>query len=348
VSEVPQGVIALDAMGGDGAPRVCIDAALEAVSEDGIPVLLVGPAKRIRRELGFFRSIPDDLEIVDAPDVVGMDDPPLVVLRGKQRSSLAVCAELVAGGQAEAMATAGNTGAAWIVAKTILGMIEGVERPALAAILPKLEGHTLLLDVGASVECRPQHLVQFAVMGSYYAEAVMGVREPSVGLMSVGEEQSKGGRRVREQHRVLASTGIRFVGNLEGRDVFPGDVDVLVCDGFTGNVILKPAEGLGEMVIGSLREEAQRSPLYGAGLLMAKGAFLGLRQKMDYSEYGGAPLLGVNGPCLVGHGRSTTRALRNAIRYAAHYSASSVIERIRDKLDDVLDVSAEKGSSRHA
>jgi glycerol-3-phosphate acyltransferase PlsX len=339
------GGIAVDAVGGDGAPNVSIEAALEAVNEYGVVVHLVGPARRIRRELGIFRTVPDGLEIVDAPDVVGMDDPPLVVLRGKRRSSLSVCAELVAKGRAKAMVTAGNTGAAWVAARTIMGMIEGVERPALAAILPRMQGHTLLLDVGATIECRPSHLVQFAVMGSYYAEAVMGVRQPSVGLMSVGEEESKGGRRVREQHRLLSSTGVRFVGNVEGRDVFSGNVDVIVCDGFTGNVILKTAEGLGEMVITALREEAQRSPLYGAGLLMAKGAFLGLRQKMDYSEYGGAPLLGVDGPCLVGHGRSTTRALRNAIRYADFYAESGVIERIRDKILDGFDISSETGSS---
>lgn len=337
--------IAVDAMGGDSAPAVTIQGALAAVTELGQPVLLVGPVRRLRRELGYFRSLPEGLELVDAPDVVAMDESPLVALRDKPRSSLAVCAELVGSGRAAAMFTAGNTGAAWVTMRAVLGMIDGVDRPALAAILPKLDGQTLLLDVGANLECRPSHLVQFAVMGSYYAHAVLGVSEPRVGLMSVGEEESKGGRRVREQHRVLASTGIRFVGNVEGRDVFSGTVDVIVCDGFTGNVVLKAAEGLGELVIGALREEARQSPLYGAGLLMAKGAFLKLRQKMDYSEYGGAPLLGVTGACLIGHGRSNAKAIRNAIRYAASYAASGVIRRIGDKIREGYAIPKDKGES---
>jgi glycerol-3-phosphate acyltransferase PlsX len=348
MQEADTGFIAVDAMGGDGAPRVAIEGALEAVTSDGIPVCLVGPAKRIRKELGVFRTLPDGLEVVDAPEVVGMDDPPLVVLRGKRESSLAVCARRVAGGDASAMVTAGNTGAAWVAAKSLLGMIEGVHRPALAAILPKLKGNTLLLDVGANVECKPSHLVQFAVMGALYASAVLGVREPTVGLMSIGEEENKGGRRVREQYRVLAGTGIRFIGNVEGRDVFSGNVDVIVCDGFTGNVVLKAAEGFGEMVIGYLKDEASRSPVYGAGLLMAKGAFLSLREKVDYSEYGGAPLLGVDGPCLIAHGRSTSRAIRNAIRYAAFYASSGVIRRIRDKVHEVLETPGERGEVRDA
>ena len=191
--------IALDAMGGDGSPQIRIQGALDAVSEYDHSVCLVGPIKRLRRELGRFRSIPSGLEMVDATDVVGMQDPPMTVLRGKRNSSLSVCADLVRSGRTSAMVTAGNTGAAWIAAKSALGMIGGVDRPALAAILPKLDGHTLVLDVGANVEAKPHQLVQFAVMGSYYASAVLGVEEPRVGLMSVGEEESKGGPRIRRQ-----------------------------------------------------------------------------------------------------------------------------------------------------
>jgi len=328
--------IAVDAMGGDGAPEAVVAGAVEATARLGVSVQLVGPVRRLRRELRRHQPVPKGLELVDAREVVGMDDPAVSVLRGKRNSSLTVCAELVRDGRAVAMVTAGNTGAAWVAAKSTLGMIEGVDRPALAAILPKVHGQTLLLDVGANVECKPLQLLQFAVMGSLYTEAVLGVRRPTVGLMSVGEEQGKGGPRVREQYRVLAAAGINFVGNVEGRDVFSGDVDVIVCDGFTGNVILKVAEGLGEMVIGTLREEARRSPVYGAGLLMAKGAFRNLRQKVDYSEHGGAPLLGVAGACLIGHGRSDARAIRNAIRFAASYATSSVLQRIGDKILEVL------------
>jgi glycerol-3-phosphate acyltransferase PlsX len=328
--------IALDAMGGDGSPQVRIQGALDAVADYGLPVSLVGPIKKLRRELGRFRTLPSGLELVDATDVIGMQDPPLTVLRGKRNSSLSVCAELVRSGQAAAMVTAGNTGAAWVAAKTALGMIRGVDRPALAAILPKIDGHTLVLDVGANVEVKPHQLVQFAVMGAYYASAVLGVENPRVGLMSVGEEETKGGPRIRRQYLVLKGTGINFIGNVEGRDVFTGAVDVVVCDGFTGNVVLKVAEGLGEMVVGMLKEEARQSPLYGAGLVLAKGAFRNVKRKVDYSEHGGAPLLGVDGACLVGHGRSTAKAIRNAIRFADSYASSDVIQHIGDKIREVF------------
>jgi len=331
-----KGPIAVDAMGGDGAPQTIIRGALESVTDSGISVCLVGPQKRLRRELGRFRFLPSGLEIVDAPEVVGMNDPAISVLRGKKNSSLNVCAELVHDGRATAMVTAGNTGAAWVAAKAALGMIDGVDRPALAAVVPKKEGHTLVLDVGANMECKPYQLVQFAVMGSFYAEAVLGVDSPRVGLMSVGEDESKGGPQARERNRVLKAAGINFTGNVEGGDVFNTEVDVIVCDGFTGNVILKVAEGFGEMVVGMLMDEARQSPMYGAGLLMAKGAFRNLRSRVDYSEYGGAPLLGVDGACLIGHGKSSAKAIRNAIHFAASYSSSGVIERIGDKILEVL------------
>ncbi len=327
-----KGPIAIDAMGGDGAPQAAISGAREAVEQLGIDILLVGPVKRLRKEMGRLRPLPGGIELVDAPDVVAMDDSPLSVLREKPDSSLSVCARLVKEGRAVAMVTAGNTGAAWVAAKSNLGMIDGVDRPALAVVLPKVEGRTLLLDVGANVVCKPEHLVQFAVMGSLYSQHVLGVPRPSVGLMSVGQEENKGGPRVREQYRSLASAGIRFKGAVEGRDVFSGDVDVIVTDGFTGNVILKVAEGLGEMVVSVLMEEARQSAVYGAGLLMAKGAFRNLKKKVDYSEHGGAPLLGIKGACLVAHGRSSSRAIRNAARSAGDYASSGIIGRIENTI----------------
>jgi glycerol-3-phosphate acyltransferase PlsX len=336
MSMADKGPIAVDAMGGDGAPQTIVRGALDAVNESGVSVCLVGPQKRLRRELGRFRFLPSGLELVDAPEVVGMNDPAISVLRGKKHSSLNVCAELVREGRATAMVTAGNTGAAWVAAKSALGMIDGVDRPALAAVVPKKEGHTLVLDVGANIECKPHQLVQFAVMGSFYAEAVLGVGSPKVGLMSVGEEETKGGPQARERNRVLNAAGINFIGNVEGGDVFNAEVDVIVCDGFTGNVILKVAEGFGEMVVGMLMDEARQSPMYGAGLLMAKGAFRNLRSRVDYSEYGGAPLLGVDGACLIGHGRSSAKAIRNAVHFAASYASCGVIERIGDKIIEVL------------
>jgi glycerol-3-phosphate acyltransferase PlsX len=336
------GPIAVDAMGGDGAPQVVIRGALDAVTVLGIPVILTGPQKKLRRELGRFRVLPSGLELADAPDVVSMEDPPVAVLRGKRRSSLNVCAELVREGRASAMVTAGNTGAAWVAAKAELGMIAGVDRPALAAVVPKNNGHTLVLDVGANIECKPNQLLQFALMGSLYATAVLEVPAPRVGLMSVGEEDGKGGARVREPNRILKEAGIHFVGNVEGGSVFSDHVDVIVCDGFTGNVILKVAEGFGEMVVGMLMDEARLSPMYGAGLLMAKGAFRNLRNKVDYAEYGGAPLLGVDGACLIGHGRSSARAILNAVRFAASYAESGVIENIRQAVREVPPRAAEE------
>ncbi len=330
--------IALDAMGGDDAPRVAIAGALEAIEQHGVAVRLVGPERRLRRDLGRFRALPSGLDIVDAPEVVTMDDPAVSVLRGKRSSSLCVCAELVRDGRARAMVTAGNTGAAWVAAKATLGMIPGVDRPALAAIIPRLVGQTLLLDVGANVECKPEQLTTFAVMGSLYAQAVFDIASPRVGLMSVGEEDGKGGPRLRERFRVLERAGVRFVGNVEGNDVFSGNVDVIVTDGFTGNVILKVAEGMGEMVIGAIKEEARLSPVYGMGLLVAKGAFINLRRRVDYAEYGGAPLLGIAGPCLIAHGRSNAKAIRNAIRFAASYAGSGVIEAIGQKVHHHLAV----------
>ena len=329
--------IALDAMGGDGAPRINVEGAIEAIERHQIPVRLVGPTKLLRREVGRFKALPEGLDLVEAPDVIGMDESPVVVLRSKKNSSLSICAQLVQGGHARAMVTAGNTGAAWLAAKSNFDMIPGIDRPALAAISPRRQGQTLLLDVGANVECTPQQLVSFAVMGSLYAQFVLGVENPSVGLMSVGAEEGKGGAKVREHYRVLANTGVRFVGNVEGGDVFSGEVDVIVTDGFTGNVILKVAEGMGEMVINAIKDEARQSPVYGVGLLVAKGAFRNLRKRVDYSEYGGAPLLGVKGPCLIGHGRSSAKAIRNAIRFAASYASSGVIERIGEKVSEVLD-----------
>ncbi len=337
-------MIALDAMGGDKVPRVNIEGAIQACNELKIPVALVGPIKELERHLSSLRSVPKRLQVIDAPAVVAMDEPPTVVLKKKRCSSLNVCAELVRDGLAEAMVTTGNTGAAWIAAKSTLGMIKGIDRPGLAALLPRQQGQTLLLDIGANLQCKPHQLVHFAIMGSFYAESVLGIDRPSVGLMSIGAEENKGGPRIREQYQVLAGAGIHFVGTVEGRDVFAGDVDVIVCDGFTGNVILKVAEGLGEMVIAALMAEARQSALYGFGLLMAKGAFRNIKRKVDYTEIGGAPLLGVNGPCLIGHGRSSAKAIRNAIRFAASYARSGVIQRIGDNISRLLSAPAKKAA----
>jgi glycerol-3-phosphate acyltransferase PlsX len=329
------GAVAVDAMGGDHAPAAAVQGAVEAVRQFGLDVLLVGREATLRRHLSHLGGAPRGIRVVDAPEVVGMGDPPTAPVRTKRRSSLAEAARLVRDGEACAFVTAGNSGAAMIAAKVIIGTIAGVERPALATPVPGLERQTLLLDVGANADCKPNHLVDFAVMGHFYSKAVLGVTNPRVGLLSIGEEEGKGNRVTVEAYRLLGDAGLNFVGNVEGRDVYAGTVDVVVCDGFVGNVVLKVSEGLGEMIIAMLRREGRRSATSAIGLLLAKGALAALRRKADYAEYGGAPLLGVRGACLVGHGRSNAKAIRNAVRLAHAYGTQGVIPHIEAKIAEL-------------
>jgi glycerol-3-phosphate acyltransferase PlsX len=329
------GAVALDAMGGDHAPAATVQGAVEAVRQFGMQVLLVGREAVLRKHLAHLGGPPHGLSVVDAPEVVAMDDPPTAPVRGKRDSSMAAAARLVRDGKACAFVTAGNSGAAMIAAKLIVGTIAGVERPALAAPVPGLDRQTLVVDVGANVDCKPHHLEQFAVMGHFYSQAVLGVERPRIGLLSIGEEEGKGDRVTVEAYRLLADTGLNFVGNVEGRDVYAGTVDVVVCDGFVGNVVLKVSEGLGEMIYGMLRREGRRSPTSAIGLLLAKGALTALKRKADYSEYGGAPLLGVQGACLVGHGRSSAKAIRNALRFAHRYATQGVVSHIESKVAEL-------------
>src|SRR5215210_5094445 len=324
--------IAVDAMGGDFAPQCAVEGAVSAALNDHAEVLLVGDRARIEAELARLGKRPKGIEIVHAEEVVGMDEPAITPIRKKRRSSIRICAELVKEGRAQAMVTAGNTGAAMISAKMVIGTVAGVDRPALAAVLPNVRGRTVLLDVGANVDTKALHLREFAVMGHFYAQQVIGIPSPRVGLMSIGEEEGKGTDLTREVFKVLKNTGLNFVGNVEGRDVFNGSVDVIVCDGFVGNVILKSAEALAEMVGVMLREEIERGARTRLGYLFAKPAFDAFRKRTDYSEYGAAPLLGVNGGCFIGHGRSNAHAIQNAIRRANEFSAARVDQKIRDKI----------------
>jgi glycerol-3-phosphate acyltransferase PlsX len=327
--------VALDAMGGDHAPAATVQGAIEAVRQFGLQVFLVGREPILRRQLARFGGTPRGLHVVDAPDVVAMDDPPTAPIRGKRNSSMAEAARLVRDGNACAFVTAGNSGAAMIAAKLIIGTIAGVERPALATTVPGLEWQTLLVDVGANVDCKPHHLEQFGVMGHFYSEAVLGVRNPRIGLLSIGEEEGKGDRVTVEAYRLLSDAGLNFIGNVEGRDVYAGTVDVVVCDGFVGNVVLKVSEGLGEMIYGLLRRAARRSPTSAVGLLLAKGALTALKRRADYAEYGGAPLLGVQGACLVGHGRSNPKAIKNALHFAHSYATHGVVSHIESKVAEL-------------
>lgn len=328
--------IALDAMGGDHAPREIVLGALEASREYPVDILLVGRENDIRRELTAAKTpLPSNISIVHASEVVEMNDTPLSPLRRKRDSSIRVCANLVAEGKADSFVSAGNTGAAWTSAKMVIGMIEGVSRPALAAVLPRVGGHTLLLDVGANVDTKPQHLREFAVMGHFYAQMVFDLDSPRVGLMSIGEEEGKGNELTKETFRILKDTGLNFLGNAEGRDVYNGNFDVIVCDGFIGNVVLKASEALAEMVRHTLREELTSNPLRKLGAFLSRGAFEAFRRRVDYSEYGGAPLLGIRGGCIIGHGRSNAKAVKNAVRVAHELISGGILQKIQTKIIDL-------------
>jgi glycerol-3-phosphate acyltransferase PlsX len=321
-------------MGGDHAPEEIVKGALLAVKEYPVEVILVGQEEVVRKELAAGDSL-RNIEVVDAREIVEMDDNALAPLRRKKDSSVRVCANLVSEGRADAFVSAGNTGATWTSARMVMGMIEGVSRPALAAILPNANDHTLLLDVGANVDTKPNHLREFAVMGHFYAQMVFGIEAPRVGLLSIGEEEGKGNELTKETFRVLKETGLNFVGNAEGRDIYNGNVDVVVCDGFVGNVVLKASEALGEMVENLLKTEMKRNLLRMVGAGLAKSGFGALKKRMDYSEYGGAPLLGVKGGCIVCHGRSNAKAIKNAIRVARGFAMNRIDEKIQTKINDL-------------
>lgn len=328
--------IALDAMGGDHAPDEIIKGALLATEEYSVDITLVGRQEVVAARLkDLSSSALRRIDIVDARDVVEMEDNAFTPIRRKRDSSIRVCANLVKEGKADAIVSAGHTGAAMTSAYMVLGMIDGVDRPALAAILPNAKGHTVLLDVGANVDSKPAHLREFAVMGHFYAQMLFGIAEPRVGLLSIGEEEGKGNELTRETFRVLKETGLNFIGNAEGRDVFNGNADVVVCDGFIGNVVLKASESLGEMVSRTLKDAVTRGPVRKVGALLLKSAFDDLKKRMDYSEYGGAPLLGVNGGCIVCHGRSSAKAIKNAIRVARDYTVNEVATKIRTRIQDL-------------
>jgi phosphate acyltransferase len=287
-----------------------------------------------------------EIELVEAPEVISMHEPATAALRRKRNSSIRIAANCVRDGRAAGLVSAGHTGAAMVSAKMVVGSIEGVDRPALAAILPNLTGHCLLLDVGANPDAKTQHFKEFAVMGSIYAQLVFGKASPSIGLMSIGEEDSKGTDRTKEAFKVLKETGLRFVGNVEGRDVFNGRVDVIVTDGFTGNVILKVSESLSEMVEKLLREEIKRTLQSSVGFLLSRPAFRRFKSRLDYSEYGGAPLLGVRGCVIICHGRSSAKAIKNAIRFAAEFSRQGLAEKIQSSIAELHSREATYASSR--
>jgi len=325
--------IAVDAMGGDHAPSRIVDGALAAARHLGIGVDLVGRQDVVQAEIVRHEDHGTlDIRVIDAPDVIGMSESPAHALRRKPRASIRVAAELVARGESAALVSAGHTGAVVVAAHATFGMLPGVDRPGLAPSVPTRGGSAVLIDAGATVECKPSHLLQFGVMGSVYARTWMGVERPTVGLLSIGEEETKGNDLTREAHRLLKSSRLHFIGNVEARDIFSGAADVIVADGFTGNVALKLSEGLVEMVEELLGEELQSTFSSQVGYLLSRRAFRRFRRRVDYSEYGGAPLMGVAGLCIVGHGRSSAKAVRNAVAMAARFATSRVLERVEQEI----------------
>src|SRR6266542_1778046 len=322
-------------MGGDDAPTVNVDGAIAAAREFGIRTLLVGKSAQLESQLADSGYSGAEIEIVEAAEVVTMHEPGTAAIRKKRNSSIRVAANCVRDGRAAGLVSAGHTGAAMVAAKLVIGTIEGVDRPALATVLPNLKGHCLLLDVGANPDAKTSHFKEFAVMGSIYAQLAFGKKKPSIGLMSIGEEDSKGTDRTKEVFKTLKETGLNFIGNVEGRDVLNGRVDVIVTDGFTGNVILKVSESLSEMVEQLLREEIKKTLQASVGFLLSRTAFRRFKTRLDYSEYGGAPLLGVKGCVIICHGRSSAKAVKNAIRLAAEFSRQRLAQKIQSSIADL-------------
>ena len=328
----PQAVrVALDAMGGDRGPEVNVEGAVLAAREFGTEVILVGVEEELQHRLRQHDTHGLPLTIRHAPEVVEMGESPLIAVRRKRRSSIRFGLDLVKCGEADAFVSAGNTGAVMATALVVLGPLPGVERPAIAVVLPTLTGLAVLLDAGANVDCKARHLVQFAIMGNIYARDFLGLPRPRVGLLSIGQEESKGNELTREAFKELEDeASLNFIGNVEGYDVFNGTSDVIVCDGFTGNVALKISESVLETMFTLLREELGRDLRGKAGSLLLLPAFKRFRRRVDPSEYGGQPLLGVNGVCVISHGRSTAKAIKNAVRAAGECVTNKVIPHIRE------------------
>ncbi|MDA8429846.1 MAG: phosphate acyltransferase PlsX [Geobacteraceae bacterium] len=326
--------VAVDAMGGDNAPAIEVEGAVMACREFGIPVTLVGDRACLAAELTKYNTSGLDIDIFHASEVVGMHDSASDAVRKKRNSSVRLAFDLVKDGKACAAVSAGNSGATMAAGMFVLKRISGIERPAIAQIFPTLKGKTLVLDVGGNVDCKPIHLAQFAIMGEVYARYAMGIANPSVGLLSNGEEDSKGNELTRETNTLLRAATLNYSGYVEGRDIFKGTVDVVVCDGFVGNVVLKLSEGLSDAAGKMLKGEILKSWISKLGYLFVRGAINRFKKIVDYAEYGGAPLLGINGVGMICHGGSNVKAIKNAIRFAHEYAKSGVTEHVSEKLTE--------------
>ncbi len=325
--------IAVDAMGGDYVPQNPVAGAIMAAEEFKVGILLVGNKELIEKELDKYSGEGRCLiEVVHAEEFIRMDEDALVSVRKKKRSSMRVAAELLRDKQADGVVTAGNTGAMVAVMKLVVGTLKGVERPGLAILIPHLRGFSIVIDVGANVDCKPIYLQQFAIMGAIYAEEILGINNPKIGLLSIGEEEIKGNELTREVFKVLKNSDCNFIGNIEGKDVYAGVADVIICDGFTGNVVLKVSESIVETMENMLKEELSKTFLTRLGYLISKRAYRTFKKRLDYSEYGGAPMLGVNGIAIICHGRSPAKAIKNAIKVAKEFAQHKLNEVIQERI----------------
>ena len=326
--------IVVDAMGGDQAPAVVVDGAVQAAREWDIEVILVGQRRLVQAELDKHNTAGLSFTLKHASEVIEMHEHPAAAVRAKKDNSMNVGMEMVKRREADAFFTAGNSGGALAAALFRLGRIRGVKRPALSTVFPSQtpQGFCFILDIGANTDCRPEYLLQFAMMGSVYSERVLGVPNPRVAIVSNGEEEGKGNQLVQETFPLLKASPLNFVGNAEGKDIIQGLADVIVTDGFTGNVIIKLAEGVSRFLMDLLKESLTARSMSKVGAVLAKPAFDDVRRRLDYREYGGAPLLGIDGVVIVGHGRSDALAIKNAIRVAAQTVENSVLEAIKQGL----------------
>jgi glycerol-3-phosphate acyltransferase PlsX len=335
--------IAVDAMGGDNAPHAIVAGAVQAAKEYGVGIILVGIEQSIQAELKkhtHAQSLP--IEIRNATEVVDMLDSPVTVFRRKKDSSIRVANELVKSGEAVAVISAGHSGAAMATSLFVMGSLEGVERPAIATFMPTMKGTSIILDVGANVDCKPNHLLQFAIMGEVYAKYVLKNPNPRVGLLSIGEEATKGNELTKEAFKLLTETSLNFIGNVEGRDVMSGNADVVVCDGFIGNVVLKLSEAVAEAIGLMIRENIGDNLIKKLGYFMMRPVFRALKRRVDYAEYGGMPLIGINGISIISHGRSSAQAIKNAIRVAAELAKSEAIRHIHEDIEKNMELTRAK------
>lgn len=324
-------------MGGDYAPSVNVEGAVETVNErDDIDIILIGNEQLIRQELRSKQFDPRRISVEHASQVIGMHEPPTSAIRKKKDSSIRVGIELVKAGKADAFVSAGHSGVVMATSLLLLGTSKGVLRPAIATVMPTLRDTFILLDAGANVDCKPEHLLQFALMGNTYCKLLLGKAVPKVALLSIGEEDTKGNELTKEAFKLIKGTHLKFIGNIEGKDMFTGKADVIVCDGFIGNIALKISEGLAEAILKMLKREISSVSTGRIGYLMLKPAIKNFKKRTDYDEYGGAPLLGINGACIISHGRSSSKAIKNALKVAAGYAGKRVFEAISTDIENEL------------